>query len=48
MSVLLTMEAVNMFVQTQMEATIVLVILATMEPFSVQVYFYLRILLLFM
>ena len=37
MSVLITMEVVNMFVLIQMEASIVLVILVTMEAFSVQV-----------
>ena len=39
MSVLITMEVVNMFVLIPMEASIVLVILVTMEAFSVQVIF---------
>ena len=43
MSVLITMEVVSMFVLIQMEASIVLVILVTMEAFSVQVISYSRI-----
>ena len=39
MSVLITMEVVNMFVLIQMEALIVLVILVTMGAFFVQVNF---------